>query len=678
MWHAFIQLLVASICFYKVKESMRQRQLRGSVKMATSMSTFRSLGAGIKFDVKRFRTDAEKFKLVKPQKSENISEVMRDGLTTSACDISEKTPGTNEPIFEQNEGVKRKLVDDHPQKKRRKRKKHSGPHSIVSGDTAIKLLSSQINQGDEITAEEDVDTKAEEQQKKIDEELSAIRRNNKIHVTGTDIPPPVSEFVQLQQEYRIHQDIIENIHRLGYVKPTPIQMQAIPVMLHRRELLACAPTGSGKTAAFILPILHQLKEPRNQGFRAIVLSPTRELASQTYREFLRLSEGRGFRIHMVDKFAKASKVFKKQSGLKFDILVATPNRLVYMLQQEPPAIKLNNVEWLIIDESDKLFETGKNGFREQLATIYQSCDSAKTRRALFSATYAHEVENWCKLNLDNVIEVTVGYRNTATELIKQELVFVGGEYGKLLAVREIFRKGFQPPVLIFVQSKERSKELFHELIYDGFNVDVIHADKSQEQRDNVIKSFRAGKIWVLIATELMGRGIDFKGVNLVINYDFPTSAISYIHRIGRTGRAGRSGRAVTLFTEDDAVCLRSIANVMKNAGCNIPDYMLKLKKMTKKEKAKLEKKPIEREPIRTGPYRGKNEKLSSKSTESGQENKEQSKKGLSQQGKLGNKNKSSKKFKMRKQKTPGSLKGERIGGKPKMRGKKQMKKKKGA
>ncbi|PIK49624.1 putative ATP-dependent RNA helicase DDX52 [Apostichopus japonicus] len=262
-----------------------------------------------------------------------------------------------------------------------------------------------------------------------------------------------------------------------------------------------------------------------------------ELANQTFRELQRISEGRGFRIHMVDKFAKAARLYKKSSAQKFDILVATPNRLVYMLLQEPPAIKLQ--------------------------------------------------------------------KNTATELIKQELVFVGGEHGKLMAVRDIFNKGFQPPVLIFVQSKERAKELFHELIYDGFNVDVIHSDKSQEQRDNLIKSFRAGKIWVLIATELMGRGIDFKGVNLVINYDFPTSAISYIHRIGRTGRAGRSGRAVTLFTEDDAVCLRSIANVMKNAGCDIPEYMLKLKKMNKKDKARLEKKPIERESIRTGPYRGK-------------------------------------------------------------------------
>lgn len=125
------------------------------------------------------------------------------------------------------------------------------------------------------------------------------------------------------------------------------------------------------------------------------------------------------------------------------------------------------------------------------------------------------------------------FRNSATTLVDQQLLFVGDESGKLLAFRDLVTKGqLEPPVLVFVQTKERAKELFSELIYDGINVDIIHAERSQQQRDNVVKSFRAGNIWVLISTELMGRGIDFKGVNLVINYDFPSTAISYIHRIG--------------------------------------------------------------------------------------------------------------------------------------------------
>lgn len=137
--------------------------------------------------------------------------------------------------------------------------------------------------------------------------------------------------------------------------------------------------------------------------------------------------------------------------------------------------------------------------------------------------------------------------------------------------------------------QDRAQQLYSELIYDAINVDVIHADRTQQQRDDVVKAFREGKVWVLICTELIGRGIDFLGVNLVINYDFPPSAISYIHRIGRTGRAGRKGRAITYFTQDDKPKLRSIANILRNSGCKVPEYMLTIKKQSKKVRRKLEK-----------------------------------------------------------------------------------------
>ena len=181
---------------------------------------------------------------------------------------------------------------------------------------------------------------------------------------------------------------------------------------------------------------------------------------------------------------------------------------------------------------------------------------------MLSATLGHEVEQWCRLNLDNMVKVRVGAANSATETIDQKLVYCGTEAGKLLAFRNIVKAGLQPPVLVFVQTKERASELFKELLYDGINVDVIHSERSEQQRENTVRAFRSGGIWVLICTELMGRGIDFKGVNLVINYDFPPSAVSYIHRIGRTGRAGKSGQAVTFFTEQDRTILRTIAQVV--------------------------------------------------------------------------------------------------------------------
>lgn len=158
-----------------------------------------------------------------------------------------------------------------------------------------------------------------------------------------------------------------------------------------------------------------------------------------------------------------------------------------------------------------------------------------------------------------------------------------------MAVRNLFKEGFEPPILIFVETKERAEYLFKELIYENINVDLISSDRTQQQRDNTMRSFRQGKIWVLICTELLGRGIDFKGVNLVINYDFPQSGISYVHRIGRSGRAGKIGHAITYFTDNDLPFLRKIVNIIRETGCKVPDYMLELKDSSKREKRKKKK-----------------------------------------------------------------------------------------
>jgi ATP-dependent RNA helicase DDX52/ROK1 len=430
------------------------------------------------------------------------------------------------------------------------------------------------------------------------EEVNHFRNQHHIHVYGTDIPDPIETFEHLETDHGVNPKILSNLRLMGFETPTVIEMQAIPVMLCRRELMACAPTGSGKTLAFVLPILHHLKAPCNGGFRALILAPTRELAEQTYREFNRIGEGLNLRVHIIHKVSNDIKKFGEKLFRKFDVLVTTPNRLVYLLQQEVP-LSLSSVEWLVIDESDKLFEEGETGFRDQLAAIYKACDSKDVRRAMFSATFSYDVEEWCRLNLDNVVQVYVGARNSVAPTIQQELLYVGDESGKLLAIRDMIRKGIQPPVLIFVQSKDRAKDLFHELIYDGINVDVIHADRTQNQRDGVVRGFRSGTIWVLICTDVMCRGMDFKGVNLVINYDFPNSDYVYIHRIGRTGRAGRPGKAVTFFTDNDAVNLRCIANKMREAGCAVPDYMLKMKAPNRALKRKLKTSAPQRDSIRT-------------------------------------------------------------------------------
>jgi ATP-dependent RNA helicase DDX52/ROK1 len=212
-------------------------------------------------------------------------------------------------------------------------------------------------------------------------------------------------------------------------------------------------------------------------------------------------------------------------------------------------------------------------------------------------------------------------RDAATETIAQSLQFVGTEDHKLLSLRTLITEGsFTPPVLIFVQSILRAKELSTELVFDGINADCIHAERTPEERDEVVRGFAEGRVWCLIATDVMGRGVDFKGVKLVINYDFPQSGGSYIHRIGmpssslrvvrialltrafsstigRTGRAGKAGRAITFFTKADAVHLKSIVNVMRASGCDVPQWMLDLKNPSQDEKKKLRMKPIARKDV---------------------------------------------------------------------------------
>ncbi|CAH0715243.1 unnamed protein product, partial [Brenthis ino] len=432
---------------------------------------------------------------------------------------------------------------------------------------------------------------SEELKKKLElEEQNHFRNEHGIKAVGRHIPSALKHFTELTSRYNVPKELIDTVRECGYSEPTPIQRQALPCLLEGRQIVATAPTGSGKTAAYLVPLLHILGAPQG-GPRALVLCPTRELANQIYREALRLSVSTQLRCTVI-KSVKEKKVKEREATFrKSDLVISTPNRLCYLLSQENVGINLDKVQWLIIDEADKLFEGTTeevDTFRQQLDQIIKSC---KSKLAMFSATHTPTIAKWARHNMRGLINITVGLRNAAVSTVEQELMFCGNENGKLVAFRQLVQKGLKPPVLVFVQSKDRAKQLFKELIYDGINVDVIHADRTQAQRDNVVRSFRTGRIWVLICTELMGRGIDFRGVNLVINYDFPPSAIAYIHRIGRAGRAGQSGKAITFFTQDDVVNLRSIASVMKQSGCEVPEYMLKLKQNPNKRKKLLKKAP---------------------------------------------------------------------------------------
>ncbi|CAA6662139.1 unnamed protein product [Spirodela intermedia] len=394
-----------------------------------------------------------------------------------------------------------------------------------------------------------------------------MKKKKKLSAKEIEERKQIERQIEVLNLYGCKSFLLRNLAERGFKEPTPIQRQAIPVLLSGRECFACAPTGSGKTLAFLLPLIMKLK--------AIILCPTRELAAQTTRECKKLVKGKKFYIKLMTKELSRSNNFEK---MHCDILVSTPLRLDYAIEKKK--LDLSRVEFLILDESDKLFELG---FVEQIDSVVKACSNPSIVRSLFSATLPDSVEELARSIMHDAVRIIIGRKNSASTLVKQSLVFTGTEKGKLIALRQNFSESLNPPILVFVQSKERAKELYKELVFDNIKADVIHADLNQFQREAAVDNFRAGTTWVLIATDVVARGMDFKGVNCVINYDFPESAAAYIHRIGRSGRAGRKGEAITLYTEEDVPFLRNVANVMVASGCEVPKWILSLPKLRQKK-----------------------------------------------------------------------------------------------
>jgi ATP-dependent RNA helicase DDX52/ROK1 len=326
-----------------------------------------------------------------------------------------------------------------------------------------------------------------------------------------------------------------------------------------------------------------------------VLCPTRELAKQTYREFKKFGGMRKFSYHFLTKVSANSDILTKDCGSK-DVLIATPMYLLKMLKED--RIDLSRLQFCILDEADCLFDSQ---FKDAITHILEYIDLVKVTVALFSATLANGIDEWCFSNLDNFVQVYIGAVNGANLNIKQSLKFVGTEESKIYTLRIIIQEGFRPPMLVFTQTKDRAKQVYAELKLVNEKINVIHSDLPQQKREEVIHDFRSGKTWILICTDLMGRGIDFKNINCVVNFDLPQTKVDYIHRIGRTGRAGREGNAITFFTEQDKERLPSIISVLKNSGCDVPDWLSNMKGIARRDYKKATKKPVKRKDIITMP-----------------------------------------------------------------------------
>lgn len=434
-------------------------------------------------------------------------------------------------------------------------------------------------------------------------EAAAFRRRSHSKVSGHDVPLPIGLFHDLQLRFSMNKHLLRNLLEADFIEPTVVQCEAIPIALHRRDLIACAPTGLGKTVAFLLPMVQLLVEAnlsKNPGVRGLVLAPTNELALQIHVQLQQLTRGfKSVTLALLSRQLATRLSDKIVSGEKYSVIVSTPLRLLDMVQGGH--LDLSTVEQLVIDEADRMFD---RGFVEQTDALLAALSNAKLRTSIFSATIPAKVEELANSIMRDPVRVIVGHKEAASSLIDQKLVFTGSEDGKLLAVRQMIQQGeFKPPVIIFLQSITRAKALFHELVYDRLNVDVIHAERTPAQRDEVIRRFKNGDIWVLITTDVLARGVDFKGVNLVINYDVPQTAQAYVHRIGRTGRGGKPGKAVTFFTKEDTLAVRPVVNVMKQSGCEAGygSWMEHLSRLSASDRRHLRRSEPERAQISTVP-----------------------------------------------------------------------------
>ena len=356
--------------------------------------------------------------------------------------------------------------------------------------------------------------------------------------------------------------ILRAVEEEGYTEPTPIQAQAIPHVLAGRDLMAMAQTGTGKTAAFTLPLLQRLlphasssASPARHPIRALILTPTRELAIQVEESVVTYSKHVPLRSTVV--FGGIDIKTQKPALMKgVEILVATPGRLLDHVESRN--LLLNQVQVLILDEADRMLDMG---FMPDLKRILALLPKQR-QTLLFSATFSDDIKRLAQDFLINPVTVEAERRNTAAENVKQSVYLVDQDK-KFSVLADLIRSRGLNQVLVFTRTKLTAARLARMLEKDGIAADAIHGDKSQQERIKALDAFKESKITALVATDVAARGLDIDQLPLVVNYELPPSAEDYVHRIGRTGRAGASGEAISLVDDKEERLLKDIEKLLK-------------------------------------------------------------------------------------------------------------------
>ena len=388
-------------------------------------------------------------------------------------------------------------------------------------------------------------------------------------------------------ELGLSDSLVSAVEKNGYTESTPIQAQAIPKILAGKNLLAAAETGTGKTAAFALPIIQKLNN-KNQGkykrIKALVLTPTRELASQVGSNFKKYASHSNLRIVDVYGGVKISQQIKQLSN-GTDILVATPGRLIDLMNQNQ--LDISNIDIFVLDEADRMLDMG---FMPDIKRIIKQLPLEK-QTVMFSATFSKEIKKLANSLMTNAEEISISKSNSSGKNIKQFVYPVDKSRKQELLTHLIKEKSWYQ-VLVFSRTKYGANRIVTRLGKSKISAAAIHGDKSQSQRSKALLDFKKGRLNVLVATDIASRGIDINKLQQVVNFDLPNAPEDYVHRIGRTGRAGESGLAISLVSADEIKQLGGIEKLTRKKIEQVfidgfePEHNLPEIKIDKKPKSK--------------------------------------------------------------------------------------------
>ncbi|XP_050234596.1 DEAD-box ATP-dependent RNA helicase 41 [Mercurialis annua] len=399
-----------------------------------------------------------------------------------------------------------------------------------------------------------------------------LRTKLEIHVKGELVPDPILSFSSCNLPHKL----LQNLEAAGYVTPTPVQMQAIPAALSGKSLLASADTGSGKTASYLVPIISRCasfrlqRSPEDKPL-AIVLTPTRELCIQVEDQAKMIGKGLPFKTALVvGGDAMAGQLYRIQKGV--ELIVATPGRLIDLLAKHD--IELDDVMMFVLDEVDCMLQ---RGFHDQVMQIFRALSQPQV--LLYSATVTPEVEKMAISMAKDMAFVSIGQPNKPSKAVKQLAIWVESKHKKQKLFDILMSKQhFMPPVVVYVSSRLGADLLSNAITFTtGLKSLSIHGEKSMKERREAMKSFLLGEVPVIVATGVLGRGVDLLGVRQVIVFDMPNSVKEYIHQIGRASRMGEEGTSIVFLNEENKNLFPEMFEVLKSSGAVIPRQLANLR-----------------------------------------------------------------------------------------------------